>query len=580
MANPFMHALGDAMRSRQRSAALDRSAADWICENTTSKKGVKFSFTGYPFQREICDDMHPDFTCIKCSQVGISEVQIRKALAFLKRNRSTKAIYTMPNVDMFKRVSKSRIMPLLKEPIFNEDENKSDMRSMDLIQIGGSFLYVTASNEGDATSIDADAVFNDEVDLTDQGMIALFQSRLQNSSFRIRQRFSTPTYVGFGIDASYAISDQHEFFIKCDACNHWQVPVFEPQFIHLPGLAPSMKLSEIDEATYLRLNTNDAYVCCEKCRAPLDLGREDNRRWVAAYPSRTTRGRRVRPFSASRLNIDYILKQLLEYMRLDNIRGWYNTVLGEAYTAGSAQLSDSEINQNFREAGVPSIDSRAQVALGIDMGQTCHLVAGELVNGVPLPFLFEAIPADDLVERVAQICTIYNVVTGACDRHPYTPTANALREATENKVWPVEYRGSHILKPVTKPEDPDSILHWQTDRTSMLDVVANAVRKGMLPMRGYRDHKENIRAHLRDMVREETAETPATWVKLTGNDHYFHALGFLLLSTRIPSFIASRQDVETRFMLELIGASSNHADPNLVNIGNRKRDYLARSSIR
>jgi phage terminase large subunit GpA-like protein len=55
-----------------------------------------------------------------------------------------------------------------------------------------------------------------------------------------------PTFGGYGIDATYALSDQQEYMIKCSCCNHWQVPVFSKKFINIVGLPDEIELDEID----------------------------------------------------------------------------------------------------------------------------------------------------------------------------------------------------------------------------------------------------------------------------------------------------------------------------------------------
>ena len=58
---------------------------DWINKNTTIG-GVPFTCDRYPFQKEILNDMSLELHCIKPSQIGLTEVQLRKALAFTARN--------------------------------------------------------------------------------------------------------------------------------------------------------------------------------------------------------------------------------------------------------------------------------------------------------------------------------------------------------------------------------------------------------------------------------------------------------------------------------------------------------------
>jgi len=519
------------------------SMGEWLCRNTTLR-GRPFSFTGYPFQRAIANDMHPNMDVIKPSQTGLTEIQVRKALGFITRNPQTSLIFTLPNEKMFRRVSATRIMPLVEEEkVFNlETRNGAKpIRNMGLIQVGTSFMYVTGATEGDATSISADAVFNDEVDLTDQQMLSLFNSRLQNSDWKLNHRFSTPTYPNFGIDQGYQASDQHEYAVKCDSCNHWQVPLFDLNFVNIPGLSSDISsLTEIDEAMIDtgKLNLAEAFVMCERCHAPLDLGREENREWIAKYASRThARGYRVRPFSTARLSVEYIISQMLRYRARDYMRGWYNTVLGEAYTEGNNRLADRDIARCFTaHVTIPEVDPNEPTWLGIDMGRTCHLV---LSQGPSLDdqhvIMFRAIPVDQLHDEVQTLLDIYNVIGGACDRHPYTPTADDLFRLSEGRILPVEYRGTKEINFIRDPVTSE-IVHAQADRTTLLDEVARVIRRQRIRFSGYGTQKQQIIEHLTDMVREETPEKPASWVKLTGNDHYFHALGFLLTAIKLKEF--------------------------------------------
>jgi len=535
MNNPYVEELLRRIENRYAIDSADMPMGEWLCQNTTLR-GRPFSFSRYPFQRRIADDMHPNMDVIKPSQVGLSEIQIRKSLGFVARNRGTTLIFTMPNEKMFKRMSTTRIKPLVdEEKVFNLETRTGEKptRSMGLYQIGSSFMFVTGATEGDATSISADAVMNDEVDLTDQQMLALFNSRLQNSDWKLNQRFSTPTFSHFGVDKGYSVSDQHSYLCKCDACNHWNDPRFVPEHVEIPGLPDDLNsLTEIDETMIDtgRLDLVNAYVKCEKCHAPLDLGREENREWVPKFPSRTHhRGFRVSPFSTSRLGVEYIVTQLLKYKSRDYLRGWYNTVLGEAFTDGNSRLSDADIHACFTgQMSVPEIDKEAPSWLGIDIGQTCHLILGQGSSTHRIAVaLFEEVPIKDLIPRVQELLATYNVIGGACDRYPYTPTADELYEVTDHKVIPVEYRGQKEVN-LVKDQVSGEITHAQMNRTKLIDVAAACIRGKRVSFSGYGNQKAVITEHLKDMVRDENPEVEAKWVKLTGNDHYFHALAFLL----------------------------------------------------
>ena len=79
--------------------AKGMSYSDWVCKNTTLKR-KPFNFKRYPFQKAIMDDLHPNLCVIKPSQQGATELQMRKALAFLARNRGTTLMFTFPTEPM------------------------------------------------------------------------------------------------------------------------------------------------------------------------------------------------------------------------------------------------------------------------------------------------------------------------------------------------------------------------------------------------------------------------------------------------------------------------------------------------
>lgn len=543
---------------------------DWMCENTTLRDR-KFSFARYPFQKAIADDMSPSLDCIKPSQVGLTELQIRKTLAFIARQRGVNVIYTLPDEKMMERIAKGRIRPLVdEEKVFNLESigGGKPTRTNEIIQVGKSFMYVTAAGEGAATSISADMVVNDEVDLTDQSILALFQSRLQGSDYRIAHRFSTPTHTDFGIDQTFKITDQMEYMLKCSHCNHRQIPDFDKKFVHLPGLGDK-EFEEIDQSMIDSgtIDLSTASIRCEHCGGLLNLGDHANREWVAKYPQRKDRrGYRVRPFSTERLDVRYIINQLFEYKRLNFIRGWYNTVLGRSYTGGDQRLTDADIERAFtgdmfKRPPIPGLPAW----IGIDMGATCHIVVGQGydVNSIQVRE-FITVPAARLVEELQRICAEYRVVAGSCDRHPYTPTAEAARDVTYGRVLPNEYRGQKEINLIK--DAAGEVLYMQSNRTMLLDEVSRVVRLGRIKFSGYGTQKSVIFEHLKDMVRNEEPEKEAEWKKLNGNDHYFHALGFMLSAVKLHTTNASALfNTEVRSVIAIAGADMGmNKTPSLV----------------
>lgn len=539
MYSELMTAMLERYGSSDSSATLDQ----WICENTTLHK-KPFNFKQYPFQQAIAADPHPNLSCEKCSQVGLTEVQIRKFFAILRRTSGLSGIFTLPNEKMFKRIYNGRMKPILDaDSIFNPPMTIQPVRRMDMVQIFDSFGYITGCTEGDATSISADFLMHDELDLSPKDMIGLFQSRLQNSDMKMTQAFSTPSFVDYGINQSYTQGDQREYMMRCGSCNHHQIPFFDMRFIQIPGFNMDVaKLTDLTPEQIAELNLAESYVKCERCHRRLDLNNADLREWVSTFPTRINfRSYKVRPFSTGRITPGYIFTQMSKYQQQDYMRGFYNTVLGEPFTESSAQLQREEIefamSKGTRE--VPEVTKDTPVFLGLDFGNICHLVLGrELPDGQFEFFHFEQIPMPSLYERLTEIRRDYSIVQGCIDRQPFIPTANALRDESAGVLMPVFYAGNAPISPAL--DETGGIDYYRVNRTQSLDRVRTVITNRAAVISGYRANRETVITHLRDMVRDEMPEVEAVWKKLNGNDHFFHAMGYCLLARRVCDHIYTR----------------------------------------
>lgn len=551
--NEYLSDFRSQLRQRFAEDSVNMSMSEWVEKNTHLRK-KQFSFEGYEFQRAIVDDMHPDIHVIKCSQIGLTEVQLRKFAAFLARTTAVNAIFSLPTDVMFKRVSQTRFGPLIEgEQVFNMTNGASKpVRSVGLYQINQSFGFFTGGKESDATSINADALFQDEIDLADQEMLALYQSRLQGSNYQITQSFSTPTFEGFGVHKGFQASDQHEYMLRCEACNHHNIPYFNPKFVCIPGLSSDINdLSEIDAEMADKLDLAGAYLRCEHCGRRLNTADPSLRQWVPRFPGRRTRGYRVSPFCVHRIaKPSYIVDQLIKYKAKDAIRRWYNTVLGEAYNDASARISEADILANMKGEGKVEVGNLVPVFVGIDVGLTCHIVLAHMGHATPTVFDFRQVTADVLIDEVKTILETYNVIGGCIDRNPYTPISNEIRDLSAGRILPVEYAGTPGAAPVQMVNDElDQLSHVRGNRTMMLDAVAGVMRKRRVSLYGYGRMQRLILDHLQDMVRlehevnEKTKdEIPARWQKLTGNDHFFHALAYLLFAMKVNITLDFRQE--------------------------------------
>lgn len=492
---------------------------------------------------------HPDHLFL-CSESMITthntEVQLRKALAFTARNPHRNLIYTMPDENMRKRVYQNRVLPILTEDSIFHGLNaagKKPIRSIEMTEINSSFMMMFPANEKAATSQPADVVFNDEVDLSDPQILALFNSRVQGSDLRMIHNYSTPTYDGLGISALYETSDQHEYLYKCPHCGHWQLPDFTTKYIRIPNLPieASEDLTKFDPIWIDKYGINplDAYSVCSKCDRRVTYGDSANHRWVARHPHRSnSRGYRVSPFSTRNLDAAYVFGQLLKYQLLDNMKGFHNTVLGITHESSDERLSEVLLRTLFTAMsdfytdhnGVPHF-------IGIDMGKVCHITIGRAEGiGKVKTVLMEAVKVEELEARFKYYSTLFPIVGGFIDRLPLITESNKIRNISEFKVMPMQYgRGSGGMIVVPKNDEYGQLDYVEAHRTLHLDKFANAIRSGYVTFAGYGTQKETIISHLRAMVRvfeedKDGVEKLPVWKKKDKQDHYFHSLAYMYQS--------------------------------------------------
>ena len=102
-----LRAMYDSLIDHVTEITNPKPYEQWVKENT-KLNGLPFSTARYPFQKQILNDMHINMDVMKISQVGISEIQIRKALAMAYRNQYKNIIFSLPDEPMRDRISSTR----------------------------------------------------------------------------------------------------------------------------------------------------------------------------------------------------------------------------------------------------------------------------------------------------------------------------------------------------------------------------------------------------------------------------------------------------------------------------------------
>ena len=119
----------------------------------------------------------------KCSQVGLSELQVRKLLTISAVMRYVRVIYTLPTRQFAMRFAKDRVDTTIEQApmIYGMLKRGSDSAEQKVFT-NGNVLYVTGTyGDNSAISVPATYIVNDELDFSNQEVVSKMSSRLRHA---------------------------------------------------------------------------------------------------------------------------------------------------------------------------------------------------------------------------------------------------------------------------------------------------------------------------------------------------------------------------------------------------------------
>ncbi len=109
------------------------------------------------------------------------------------------------------------------------------------------------------------------LDLSDPANVATALNRLDDSNWKLKYYFSTPTLPNYGIHGRYLLSDMRHWLIKCAECNEWQELDWELNLRY----------------TGLMEKPTKVWLGCVKCDHHFILPEIQQGEWVAEHPDRS-----------------------------------------------------------------------------------------------------------------------------------------------------------------------------------------------------------------------------------------------------------------------------------------------------
>ena len=525
---------------RVRQAALERFTASSVVKWLTAKtflRGKPFSFKGREYQKRILDDESIEKVVKKPSQVGISELTLRMALAKANIIPYYTVAYTLPTAGFASTFVKTRLDPIIRECPDAKEALDPSLDNSEVKGFGSSYIYFKGCAAGNAAiSIPVDELLHDEIDFSDPEVLSQYESRITASPYKVKTKLSTPTLPDYGIDAEFKASRRYFNFVKCNHCNHQFLPDYYKHVI-VPDY--TKHLDEIKKHHLPHIRWQEAKLLCPSCGKEPNMGPE-HREWVLENPdeNHVAVGYQVQPFDApSIITIPSLIKTSTSYLLLKDFR---NFGLGMTMEDSDSMLSKEEMNALF----APAEAAGHTRVIGLDLGMTCRLLVGDVAEDESIVVVHaERIPIGALRERVAALSLAWNVSIIVSDSQPYTETIMGMQGNLQN-LWGAIYVRSktmslYNLKSVEEgTKDGEGLLRQvNINRDKGFDAYMGAIRGGQIRFKSNQEQVEIVSEHC-DMKRvkifDDSNEIVFTWKKSAlGNDHYHHAGLYMFIASKM-----------------------------------------------
>lgn len=530
--------------------------AEWI-QRHTKVGGRELTFEGREYQEHILQSEAPTIVVKKCSQVGLTELALRRTLALMDIIDGFSVFYTLPTEGFAQKVTKARIDPIIEGSPRLQAKLSRQVDSAGVKRIGNSFLYITGTKTTNSViSFPGDLIVVDELDFSDQANVQNLQSRLTASKYRWWFYLSTPTLPNFGIDAKFQTTKRHFNHCKCHACGRWYLPDYL-KHVRIPGYDGD--LLAITPQMLGRIDWRDAAVHCPHCGVVANLLPE-NRAWVCENLADNFDGEgfQVNPFDAPTIisASDLVLWSTRFKRKVDFV----NYHLGQVMEDSDSGLSAQDV-QRMEDVGRQPV--RGFRVFGLDMGTECHLVVG-VTDGQGLLTVIEKHRLDyrHLEADLNRLISVHRPTTIVVDSQPYVETVHRLQGKIHN-LYGAVYVTSKDMQPfrvIDQNEDQQRTLldkrQVNINRNVALNILMDDIRGGRVGV--VVDGEQQLFAtHLQDMKRKPANASAFTgefsgdedepdsyvWVKTKGNDHYHHALLYCHVASQMVHHLPTRGSV-------------------------------------
>jgi hypothetical protein len=514
----------------------------WLKTRWVLPSGEPYSFKDHEYLEQIAK--HPwkrgDQVFVeKPAQVGVSELGI--AYTLWQNDRDLPGYsgvgYFFPARAQLQDHVKARFFPAFDHDLPQSRYLRSKLGNANLrfVNFNKKPIYFrSGQTRRELISIALDAAVIDEFDEFENpiSVVPTLEMRFMHSKYGYLLGMSTPTIPDTGIDQAFSLSNQYNWYVKCQKCHKEFSPLAEVKIVGIENTVVRAPL------------TGHVGFVCPYCH---DLTQTNGvpGRWHLDQQ----KDNQKYAYGVSRLFTEnHSLKKILaDYEDALNIQEFYNSVLGIAYAAANARLTRSSISELCNGPEKHFGQSEEHTWMGVDVGKKCHWVVGKPTpTGQKQIIAYGFCSFDELKSVVARYSVKYCVI----DLRPYEQEVKKFIGGNKSFMACDFNSGNqedwYRLTKVDSETSDKSLRVIKADKTQCCDILIREImgkKSFVLPGNTKADtmFMNQMCAPVRvDKTDKDTGDIKAVYGNGGRADHYFFAMVYFLLACQLKRGVTVR----------------------------------------
>lgn len=508
------------------------SLLEWT-EQYRSIEGAPLRPSELPWLRDLYQ-LGPEVAeawVMKASQVFVSEWMVSTALWVCDTGLGGRgnALYLFPTQSQGDDFAQARIDKAIEDSDHLSSRlgvvgglGRSAVARVRLKRIGRGHFYLRGSDKRrQLLTIDADALFPDEVEEFREGTLNVARKRLTSARQPMIRGGSTPKYPATGIAAIFQPSTRRRYFLKCERCRHRQSLRFPDNL------------------------TEDGRLVCARCQKPLRPDAEGE--WVAEERGASVEGYQVNRLYSPRADlkemarIGYGIKANL-ITDPTAIQEFHNQDLGEPHAPAGGSLTNDVLRACMADYAHEAPVSGKPVVMGVDVGGVLNVwikgpapKGGSETSATPpagaTRLLYAGtVPNDAGWDELARLMHRYDVDVCVIDAEPEGQKAARFVQRFPGRVWRCHYPNMRLWQLHGSARLDRANAHVSAHRTRTMDATFDRFYRRLEQLPREAPHLPGLFAQLKAPIRvtskDADGQTIARYDEGSAADHYAHSANY------------------------------------------------------